>query len=71
VCLPVLNEKVVEKSVLLAAAMHANIQQLSFFDRKNYFYPDLPKGYKSHNMIIRGQGRLSGTACSGFCRCRG
>jgi aspartyl-tRNA(Asn)/glutamyl-tRNA(Gln) amidotransferase subunit B len=44
--LPVLNEKVVEKAVLLAAAMHADIQALSFFDRKNYFYPDLPKGYQ-------------------------
>lgn len=44
--LPVLNEKVVEKTVLLAAAMQAEIQPLSFFDRKNYFYPDLPKGYQ-------------------------
>lgn len=44
--LPVLNEKVVEKAVLLAAAMQADIQALSFFDRKNYFYPDLPKGYQ-------------------------
>ncbi len=44
--LPVLNEKVVEKAVLLAAAMHAEVQPLSFFDRKNYFYPDLPKGYQ-------------------------
>jgi aspartyl-tRNA(Asn)/glutamyl-tRNA(Gln) amidotransferase subunit B len=44
--LPVLNEKVVEKAVLLAQAMHSNIQSVSFFDRKNYFYPDLPKGYQ-------------------------
>ncbi|HEX9029865.1 MAG TPA: Asp-tRNA(Asn)/Glu-tRNA(Gln) amidotransferase subunit GatB, partial [Anaerolineales bacterium] len=44
--LPVLNETVVEKGILLAAAMHASIQKLSFFDRKNYFYPDLPKGYQ-------------------------
>jgi aspartyl-tRNA(Asn)/glutamyl-tRNA(Gln) amidotransferase subunit B len=44
--LPVLNEAVVEKGVLLAAAMNADIQPLSFFDRKNYFYPDLPKGYQ-------------------------
>ncbi|NPV85858.1 MAG: Asp-tRNA(Asn)/Glu-tRNA(Gln) amidotransferase subunit GatB [Anaerolineae bacterium] len=44
--LPVLNEKAVEKAMLLAAAMHAQIQSLSFFDRKNYFYPDLPKGYQ-------------------------
>lgn len=44
--LPVLNEKVVEKAVLLAQAMHSDIQSISFFDRKNYFYPDLPKGYQ-------------------------
>ncbi len=45
--LPVLNREVVEKAALLAAAMHAElIQSVSFFDRKNYFYPDLPKGYQ-------------------------
>jgi aspartyl-tRNA(Asn)/glutamyl-tRNA(Gln) amidotransferase subunit B len=44
--LPVLNQAVVEKGVLLAAAMHADIRPVSFFDRKNYFYPDLPKGYQ-------------------------
>jgi aspartyl-tRNA(Asn)/glutamyl-tRNA(Gln) amidotransferase subunit B len=44
--LPVLNRAVVEKAVLLAAAMHADIQPVSYFDRKNYFYPDLPKGYQ-------------------------
>ena len=44
--LPVLNKAVVEKGVILAAAMHAELRPLSFFDRKNYFYPDLPKGYQ-------------------------
>ncbi len=44
--LPVLNKAAVEKAVLLAAAVHAELQPLSFFDRKNYFYPDLPKGYQ-------------------------
>ncbi len=44
--LPVLNQAVVEKAVLLAAAMHSEIRSLSYFDRKNYFYPDLPKGYQ-------------------------
>ena len=44
--LPVLNKLVVEKAMLLATAMHAEIQSLSYFDRKNYFYPDLPKGYQ-------------------------
>jgi aspartyl-tRNA(Asn)/glutamyl-tRNA(Gln) amidotransferase subunit B len=44
--LPVLNQAVVEKAALLAAAMHAELQPVSYFDRKNYFYPDLPKGYQ-------------------------
>jgi len=44
--LPVLNRAVIEKAALLAAAMHCEIQPQSFFDRKNYFYPDLPKGYQ-------------------------
>jgi aspartyl-tRNA(Asn)/glutamyl-tRNA(Gln) amidotransferase subunit B len=44
--LPVLNKAVVEKGVLLAKALHADIQPISYFDRKNYFYPDLPKGYQ-------------------------
>ncbi len=44
--LPVLNKAVVEKGALLAAAMNSELQPVSFFDRKNYFYPDLPKGYQ-------------------------
>ncbi|MDY6873260.1 MAG: Asp-tRNA(Asn)/Glu-tRNA(Gln) amidotransferase subunit GatB [Chloroflexota bacterium] len=44
--LPVLNEAAVAKGALLAAAMHSEIRLTSFFDRKNYFYPDLPKGYQ-------------------------
>lgn len=44
--LPVLNKAAVEKGVLLATAMHSEVRPLSFFDRKNYFYPDLPKGYQ-------------------------
>jgi aspartyl-tRNA(Asn)/glutamyl-tRNA(Gln) amidotransferase subunit B len=44
--LPVPNRAVVEKAVLLAKAMNSEIQTDSFFDRKNYFYPDLPKGYQ-------------------------
>ena len=41
-----MNEHVVEKAVLLAEAMHAEVQPISYFDRKNYFYPDLPKGFQ-------------------------
>ena len=44
--LPVLNVETVRKGALLATAMHAEINPVSYFDRKNYFYPDLPKGYQ-------------------------
>ena len=44
--LPVLNEKVVEMAVLFGLAIGANIANSSVFARKNYFYPDLPKGYQ-------------------------
>lgn len=44
--LPVLNKFVVEKALLLAISIHADINLVSYFDRKNYFYPDLPKGYQ-------------------------
>ena len=44
--LPVLNAEAVQKGALLAAAMHAEINPRSVFDRKNYFYPDLPKGFQ-------------------------
>jgi len=44
--LPILNKDVVEKAVILAEAMHCAVQPVSCFDRKNYFYPDLPKGYQ-------------------------
>ncbi|CAM6090010.1 unnamed protein product [Calypogeia fissa] len=44
--LPVLNETVVEYGVKLGLALHAQIALRSKFDRKQYFYPDLPKGYQ-------------------------
>lgn len=44
--LPRLNGEVVKKGALLAAAMNAEINPCSIFDRKNYFYPDLPKGFQ-------------------------
>lgn len=44
--LPVLNKEAVVRGVLLAHAMNSAIQPTSYFDRKNYFYPDLPKGYQ-------------------------
>jgi len=44
--LPVLNKKVVEYSLRMALATHCRIAPESRFARKNYFYPDLPKGYQ-------------------------
>jgi aspartyl-tRNA(Asn)/glutamyl-tRNA(Gln) amidotransferase subunit B len=44
--LPVLNEKAVEFATLAALALHCDIRERSIFARKNYFYPDLPKGYQ-------------------------
>jgi aspartyl-tRNA(Asn)/glutamyl-tRNA(Gln) amidotransferase subunit B len=44
--LPVLNTVAVDKTVLTGLAIHAHINLESKFDRKNYFYPDLPKGYQ-------------------------
>lgn len=44
--LPIPNKAVIEKGILLAAAMNSDLRTVSFFDRKNYFYPDLPKGYQ-------------------------
>jgi len=44
--LPILNEKVVELAVMVGMGLNCRINQNSSFDRKNYFYPDLPKGYQ-------------------------
>lgn len=48
--LPVLNEKAVELAVRAGLAMNAEIGKVSSFDRKHYFYPDLPKGYQVTQM---------------------
>ena len=44
--LPVLNKKAVEFATLAAMALNCRINETSIFARKNYFYPDLPKGYQ-------------------------
>ena len=44
--LPVLNRKAVEYAIKAALALGCDVQPVSIFARKNYFYPDLPKGYQ-------------------------
>lgn len=44
--LPVLNKQVVVMAIQFGLAIHADINDASVFERKNYFYPDLPKGYQ-------------------------
>src|SRR6266478_2738613 len=44
--LPVLNRKAVDFAIRAALALGCSIQPVSIFARKNYFYPDLPKGYQ-------------------------
>ncbi|MFY9648243.1 MAG: Asp-tRNA(Asn)/Glu-tRNA(Gln) amidotransferase subunit GatB [Terriglobales bacterium] len=44
--LPVLNRKAVEFAALAAMALQCRVNEVSIFSRKNYFYPDLPKGYQ-------------------------
>jgi aspartyl-tRNA(Asn)/glutamyl-tRNA(Gln) amidotransferase subunit B len=58
--LPVLNEETVRLAVIFGMAIEAHIAPYSVFARKNYFYPDLPKGYQISQMDhpIVGQGHL-------------
>jgi aspartyl-tRNA(Asn)/glutamyl-tRNA(Gln) amidotransferase subunit B len=44
--LPVMNKAVIELATKLGVAMNCEIEQHNYFARKNYFYPDLPKGYQ-------------------------
>ena len=52
--LPTVNKEVVRRGIKLAHALECEIPEYLYFDRKNYFYPDLPKGYQitqSHSPI--------------------
>ncbi len=59
--LPVLNEEAVRMACMFGLAVDAEIARRSVFARKNYFYPDLPKGYQisQYELPIVGKGRLS------------
>jgi len=59
--LPVLNAEVVNMAIKFGLAINAEIAALSVFARKNYFYPDLPKGYQisQYELPIVGQGAVT------------
>ena len=44
--LPVLNKKAVELAMRVGLALGGKVNKETYFERKNYFYPDLPKGYQ-------------------------
>jgi aspartyl-tRNA(Asn)/glutamyl-tRNA(Gln) amidotransferase subunit B len=58
--LPVLNKDAVKKAVMFGKAVNAEINKKSIFARKNYFYPDLPKGYQisQFEIPVVGKGEL-------------
>ncbi len=60
--LPVVNKKAVEHVVRVGLAVDGNIADFTEFDRKNYFYPDIPKGYQisQYKYPIVSGGRLDG-----------
>ncbi len=59
--LPVLNQEAVRMAVMFGLAIDAEIGKRSVFDRKNYFYPDLPKGYQTSQFEspIVGKGQVT------------
>ncbi len=60
--LPVANKKAIENVIKVGLAIDANIADFSEFDRKNYFYPDIPKGYQisQYKYPIVSGGKLAG-----------
>ena len=59
--LPVLNEKTIEMAIKFGCAIDAEISSKAIFARKNYFYPDLPKGYQISQLDdpIVGKGKIN------------
>lgn len=48
--LPTLNRAVLDKAILFALATNSNVERRTIFERKHYFYPDLPKGYQTSQL---------------------
>ena len=48
--LPTLNKECVRKAILMSLALNCTVPEYFYFDRKNYYYPDLPKGYQISQM---------------------
>lgn len=57
--LPVINEEAINKVIMAGLALNCKIEKNTFFERKNYFYPDLPKGYQISQY-------LKPLCCSGY-----
>ena len=60
--LPVINKKAIKRVLTVGKALNGKIAEYSQFDRKNYFYPDLPKGYQisQYKYPLVGGGELNG-----------
>ena len=65
--LPVINESAVHKAIMVGLALHCHIAELTKFDRKNYPYPDIPKGYQisQYDMPLATEGYVEIGAESG------
>jgi aspartyl-tRNA(Asn)/glutamyl-tRNA(Gln) amidotransferase subunit B len=65
--LPKTNKKAVELAIKMGIACHCEIEQVNYFARKNYFYPDLPKGYQTsqHTTPICKGGYITITTTNG------